>query len=466
MKKIPVFKAEIEDGIAEVIQNSNASCYSSAVKVITPSKEIKEKVSTLPAIQNFAKATNQNQIDLFYIQDILVTAGVWNSNQDIFLTEEVWAARHTPTDKPFNLEHSGREIIGHITEQYAVATNGDVIPDDTALDELPDQFDILSTSVIYRFFSDADYKKKINEIITEIESSDKWKVSMEALFSNYDYGIQDGDETIVIARNKATANLSKYLSAYGGKGVYNGKKIGRVLRDITFSGKGLTENPANERSVIVSTTPFQVKASKKNNDVLNLAYTNLNEGENIMNEQDMKNKITELEQVIASNKQSSESLLKEANDKLTSVASKVAELEKSKTDLQTALDAKVNELKELSDKYSEASTKLKAIEDEKKKNDRIDTMVNSLSLKKEVASELYESLASLNDEQFGSYVEKSKKHLSEKVTTVTASKVVENAVPEKNEAPVINSVEADVSKVREKIKEYIKASKGVTRGDK
>ena len=44
--------------------------------------------------------------------------------------------------------------------------------------------------------------------------------------------------------------LHKHLRAYGGKGGYEDHKIGRLLRNIVFSGKGFVNKPANPDSVI------------------------------------------------------------------------------------------------------------------------------------------------------------------------------------------------------------------------
>lgn len=479
MRQIPIYKAERELGLAELISSNNSLSYLSVAKAANISEGTKSTITSLPAIQNFAKSTNQNQIDLFYMNDIMVSCG-WNDNYDVFLKEEMWVARNTPTDKPLNLEHSPREIIGHITDQFALNAKGELISDDTCVDDLPDSFDILNNTVIYRFHNDKEYKKKIDKIIEEITTSDKWKVSMEALFTDYDYAIEDGNDTVIIARSSKTAFLTQHLKAYKGTGTYQGKKLGRVLKNIVFCGKGLTDNPANPKSVINGTQPFTVKADKNNSTFFDLGYTNLNEGDIKMNEQEMKTKLAEAELTIANSKVEIEKLsnivkekaaleasLNKANENLTSVAAKVAELEKVNVDTKASLEAKNKEFAELNDKFVKADAELSKINAENMKNVRINTMVNDLKMVKESAVELYETLATLNDTQFASYVEKSKKLLTPANTeTVTATKVIEGATPEKVEAPVV----PDTSKVNEtagKIKNFIKASKGVAKqGDK
>jgi hypothetical protein len=67
----------------------------------------------------------------------------------------------------------------------------------------------------------------------------------------------------VVARNETSAFLTKHLRVYGGKGEYEGHKIGRLLRNISFSGKGLVNKPANPRSIILKTEedPFDDSTS-------------------------------------------------------------------------------------------------------------------------------------------------------------------------------------------------------------
>lgn len=485
MLQIPIYKAELEDGIAELITANASLSYitKASVKEGGP-KPFDEKQHTFPAIQNFVKAANQNQIDLYYLNDIMVSCN-WNDNDDVFIKEEVWPARATCVDKPFNLEHSPREIIGHTTEQFAVASDGSIIADNSSLDSVPDDFDVLNNTVIYRFHQDKEYKEKIDTIIGEISEGNKWSVSMEAIFSNYDYAIQDGNDTVIIARKSDTAFLSKFLKAYKGKGDYKGKKIGRVLKNITFCGKGLTDNPANRKSLIKGMEHFTVNAQKNYSTFASLGYINLNEGDNEMTEVELKAKVSELESTLAKVKLEGEVALKAKSDKvaeveatlvktnenLTSVASKLTESEKNLNEAKSALENKVKEFDALNEKHTKASAELAKIETENRKVNRISTMVDSLKMNKDSAVELYESLASLNDESFKSYVEKSQKLLvvpEKKEVQPDPEKVLETVKAEKTEAPVVPVVEKDVNELKEKMKNYIKASKGVSKekGDK
>jgi hypothetical protein len=89
---------------------------------------------------------------------------------------------------------------------------------------------------------------------------------MECFFKGFDYGLinKDTGEYKVLSRDNNTAYLTKYLRAYGGMGEHENYKIGRVLRNITFSGKGYVDRPANPDSIIFSKDEF--KFLEKNDD--------------------------------------------------------------------------------------------------------------------------------------------------------------------------------------------------------
>ena len=77
-------------------------------------------------------------------------------------------------------------------------------------------------------------------------------LAWSAFLMVFDYGVTNKNtgEYKVLARDENTAYLTKHLKAYGGLGEHEDYKIGRVLRNITFSGKGFVDKPANPDSVI------------------------------------------------------------------------------------------------------------------------------------------------------------------------------------------------------------------------
>lgn len=237
-----IYQTEKDDGLESYISSSLSIAYSTNVE--------KMELAEIPSLSSLAKLMEENialavesgQPDLYYIYCILATLG-WNLNDDIFLREEVIAAKQTPVDKPFNRMHQQEDIIGHMTSSRLL--------DSEYKDSDDSRFEhIAVNSVIYKAWRDKDRREQILQTIAEIDEG-KWKVSMECIFNRFDYGIitADGKQSIV-ERTPETSYLTKHLRAYGGTGMYKGNKIGRVLRNITFCGKGLVDNPGNPYSVI------------------------------------------------------------------------------------------------------------------------------------------------------------------------------------------------------------------------
>jgi hypothetical protein len=212
----------------------------------------------------FASEITDIQPDLLYMKSVLVSTGK-NANDDVFLPEEVWAARLSPKLKPVDWEHNtgnevldsavaklidpkkvihDNQIVGVMYDVKAVDENGPI--DETQENfKLPAKFNLVNEAVIYKYL----YPKTAAKIVREAKDN-KLFVSMEAWFSNHDYKV--GNK--IVARNEKTSFLDKHLRAYGGDGTYNGERVGRVLRNIVFGGVGLVSRPANKDSVIESFT--------------------------------------------------------------------------------------------------------------------------------------------------------------------------------------------------------------------
>lgn len=248
-----IFEQEIADGLEEQIKASAAISYAS---VATPCSNVPGDIKHIKSLASYSDS------DLYYVQSILVSSS-WNKNDDIFDKSEVWAAKNTPEHKPTNLEHDESIIMGHIISNWPITEDGILIDPSTPVENLPDKYHILTGSVIYKGFSNLDLKERSAKLIAEIENGTKY-VSMECFFNGFDYGVinKSTGEYKVLARNADTAYLTKHLRAYGGLGEHQNYKIGRVLRNITFSGKGFVNKPANPDSIIF-TKELISEASKK-----------------------------------------------------------------------------------------------------------------------------------------------------------------------------------------------------------
>jgi hypothetical protein len=242
---IKIYQHEINDGIGDLIKSTASVAYCAEAIV---QKEIPEEIVAK------AVAENKDQIDLYYLESVLVSCG-WNKNDDVFLPEPTWAARNTPEDKQFNFMHDENDIIGHITGSYVLTKDGKAVADDA---EMPEDFDIITQAVLYNSWTGDENRERMEKIISEIEQG-KWYVSMECLFAGFDYALtNDNGDKKILARSEESSFLTKHLRAYGGNGEYEGYKLGRALSNIAFSGKGLVSKPANPRSVILKSVAFNL----------------------------------------------------------------------------------------------------------------------------------------------------------------------------------------------------------------
>lgn len=394
-----IYASEIEDGVADLIKTQACVSYASFVEPC-------ENKSSFN-FQDIKTIASLDDSDLYYVQSILVTSS-WNKNDDIFDKAEVWNAKNTPEDKPTNLEHDEGLIIGHITSNYPVTDDGELIDPNTPIDQLPDKFHILTGSVIYRGFTKPELKDRSNKLIAEIEQGTKY-VSMECFFRGFDYGIIDKTtgQYKVLSRNDDTSHLTKYLRAYGGKGEHNNYKIGRVLRDITFSGKGFVDKPANIDSIIFSRSELMYKFLEEKNEDLEkegvidnkpifVSENNTMSSENTSventNNEALESKVAELESVVSTHITEKETLMQEkealVKETQTLAETHAAELEAIKAEL---------------DKANQELAAYKSKEEEMKKKEmkmkRMAELVET-GLDTTEASETLESMDAFSDEQF------------------------------------------------------------------
>jgi hypothetical protein len=251
---IKIFQKEINDGIGDLVKSTASVAYCSPASLHVGTKQAFIDIARNDDILNKVLAENKDQIDLFYLEAVLVSTG-WNKNDDVFTTQPTWEARKTPEDKQFNFMHDENDIIGHITGSYVLTKDGKAIADD---DIAPEDFDIITQAVLYNSWTNPENKERMEKIIAEIEEG-KWYVSMECLFSGFDYAMIDTNGNAkILARDEESSFLTKHLRAYGGTGGYEGYKLGRALSGISFSGKGLVSKPANPRSVIFNSTSANV----------------------------------------------------------------------------------------------------------------------------------------------------------------------------------------------------------------
>ena len=399
-----IYQSEIDSGLEEVIKTNASIAYACPVTTYIPSKKQKESIKKLMSSQEEAVAEDKDQFDLYYLSSILVSTG-WNKNDDVFGKEETWDAKDSPVNKQFNFMHDESDIIGHITGSLVIDEGGNEIKNVTNIDK----FDIATSAVLYNSWTNPELKERMETIIAQIEEN-KWFVSMECLFNDFDYAVITPEgEHKVIARDDSSAFLTKHLRAYGGQGKYDGYTVGRLLRNIAFSGKGLVSNPANPRSVILNDVdPFETSQAEEIN---NYSFTNM---ENRDMSDVLKEQVEELKAELASAKTASDALKAEiTNQKDEEFQSKIEAFEATVSEKDTAIteaqaaveaaEAKIAELEEAIAKKDEelasANEKIEAHEAEKKLFARKSLLLEA-GIQGEEAEAAIEKFADASDEMF------------------------------------------------------------------
>jgi hypothetical protein len=500
-----IFEQEKQDGLEETIKAQASVTYACLVEKgsdNTFSASQKKELKTVAGLKDK---------DLYYTQSILVTTS-WNKNDDVFDKEEVWAARNTPVHKPTNLEHDENSIVGHITANWPITEEGILIDEKTPVENLPEKFHILTSSVIYEGFTDPELKSRADNLIQEIENGTKY-VSMECFFNGFDYGLvnKSTGEFKVLARDESTAFLTKHLRSYGGAGEHEDYKIGRVLRNITFSGKGFVNKPANPESIIFTKDSFPIEEEKtmieKNSSLeeIGVFSNQANIKEAVMSsEQETKpeNKVEAMNDCT--------DLVKEAYASRDEIKTQASELEvaleaervahaETKTALETALTEKEEAAKmseEDMKKKKEEMEKMKAEldaaneilaaykdkEEEMKKKEAMMKRKASLleaGLDEESAASNVEKFESLDDEAFDNMVSllaamkpkmpsseddvKEEKKEGKKKASEDLSEVLETAEPENNvDLSVGSEAESDIENTRAALVDFISNRLGKT----
>jgi predicted nucleic acid-binding Zn-ribbon protein len=438
---IKVFGYEKSDGLEDQIKKDSSLAYVSQVCPVKPDSkklELNEIISSVHNKKPYKKAmevlrskAGLEDDDVYQTFSILVSAS-WNRNDDVFNKEEVWAAKETPRYKPANLEHDEKQIVGGIIGSWPVNDDFSLIDDNMVVEDLPDFYHILVSSVIYRQWQDPEYQARAEELIKKIENGEMF-VSMECLFRGFDYAVVAPDnKNHIIARNEETSFLTRHLRSYGGTGKYQDHKVGRLLKNITFSGKGFVEKPANPDSIIfdsdrsfdfsnacLSKNPFLCPngvSVKVEEELFSSTerQENLNMSTDILNTQ-----IGELREALADvqaeNKELSDKLSK-ANvetweKQIAELTAQIESLEGSIAESNNELESEVSKSEELEAKLAaavtartEAEDLVQAMQKEKATADRTATLIEA-GLSEEEAAAKIETFDGLSDEQFAAVAE-------------------------------------------------------------
>lgn len=401
MYQIPVFKAERDAGVADLVRGTASVAFATQLVPAAPF-EIPGRAAASAAHIEAARA-RQGDFDLEYIKTRLVSTGM-NLNDDYFDPVEVFAARATPEDKPINDNHDCARIIGHMVGNWVSGDDGVAVADDCAVEDLPAKFHVDVGGVLYKRWAKADLQKHFDQILADVREGKKF-VSMECLFRGFDYYVVDkAGAAKIIHRAEGTAFLTKHLRAYGGAGKFQDyETVGRVLRNVVFSGKGIVDQPANPESVIFASAPPAAPAVYQ-------LVTQTQESETSMateTETALRAEIDELKKKLVEND------TKQIKASLDSANADKAKLEadlKAANDLAKAAadeHAKTKaELAKLAEAHAAAQAELDKAKAEKKAADRLAAVKAAFAgISDEDAKAFADAVSELNDEKFAKHLE-------------------------------------------------------------
>ena len=433
MSDIIIFDAEREAGLEEQIRSQASLAYVSQLCPAKPAQSKNKSFKPLnkKLLKDIKATAGEKDGDVYRTFSILVSTS-WNKNDDVFSQEEVWAAKETPTYKPANLEHDEKQIVGGIIGTWPVNEGYELIDQDVSPDSLPEVYHLLVSSVIYNQWQDPEYQARAEDLINKIEDGQMF-VSMECLFKGFDYAIvTPGSDNHIVARTNDTAFLSRHLRAYGGSGSYEGHKIGRLLKSITFSGKGFVEKPANPDSIIFDrdhSFDFTNASLTKNlfsNDngvsvrVGNDVFSNTNSQENLdMSNEILNDQIQELKEALAAVRAENKELsakVAEANvgkweDQVAEFKQQVETLSENLSGAGEELSAATTKIEELEETLAseveargKAEDLVNAMEEEKSQSERKAQLMEA-GLSEEESLAKLEVFGSLSQEQFEAVAE-------------------------------------------------------------
>lgn len=282
-----------------MVVNKNKPVYLEADLVLheetAARKEAASSVILLPG-------DGDKQPDLLYFSAIFVSSGE-NLNHAYFLPTELLNAEGTIINKALDVEHNESEVIGHIYERAFMDKAGNKLE----LADLQSE-KALDGKEMHVAIAGIIYKNRFPNMAQEVADG-KWKVSMEAYYSDFDVKVGD----LIISKQEAEAlGLASSEEGVFGKMtnvIKNGVKIAegaltRVLRGIVFSGCGVVKNPANPPSVILETAKNK-EGTTEEGEIIIFDYDKLEQSN-----EDIDNNVTSI--TVETEKEESELVYKDS----------------------------------------------------------------------------------------------------------------------------------------------------------
>lgn len=232
------------------------------IEVHKETKELRERASSAIKLPD----PKSKQPDLLYFSAIFVSSGE-NLNHAYFLPSELIQAEGSIVNKALDVEHNEEEIVGHIYERAFVDKSGNVLD----LKEIASSSSLDSMD-IHVAIAGILYKSRFPNLAQEV-AEHKWKVSMEAYFTDFDVKVGD----LIISKDEAEslgiACTDKTLFGRLAKVIKDKTEVAsgtltRVLRGIIFSGCGFVKHAANPPSIVLETANSSENNSSQDDEII------------------------------------------------------------------------------------------------------------------------------------------------------------------------------------------------------
>jgi len=231
---------------------------------ITLIDESSDMAKEIAAVVEFPKSKTP---DVLFFSGCFVSSGE-NLNHAYFMPSELVKSFHTITNKPLDIEHDEEDIVGHIYSSAFVDQKGNKIELSELADKSDKELDKMNLEIM---ICGVVYKSRFPELADEIKDN-KWKLSMETYYQNYDVKVgsmilsKKDAEAMGLASTDVVGRLAKITR----KGIeLAAGEVARVLRGLTFSGCGIVKHPANPRSLI-----FETANKKEENNMILIELDN------------------------------------------------------------------------------------------------------------------------------------------------------------------------------------------------
>jgi len=247
--------------------------FSSVIKpVVSEEKDKYLALASMVELEKFLPDVDiEKNIDLLPVAFNAFVANRVNKNGDVVDTETAVAMHENFINKPINIEHNRKSIVGTILTAGFSSFGTDESLTKEQVKDSKEPFNVTLGGVIWKI-ADQSLADKI-ESSSDPTSEDYMGISAswELGFSDYNLVILEGDEknienaTEISDPDEVEKHMDK-LKGFGGKGKFddNSSVYRKVINDVVPLGIGLTENPAADvKGVLTENGATEQKALAK-----------------------------------------------------------------------------------------------------------------------------------------------------------------------------------------------------------